>query len=166
MGSQKNQTAKQLTELLETASLQQLSGLLRIERMQRNRREEGELYFLSGQPIYAQTEKLTGQEALDYLLTWRTFQFSFAADAPQPPANLPLRVAVHPPAKPLEQIVPRRISPEQHARSLPLTRRQRTIYFLINDERTIADLARVTGKTMREVVLILQELQSLGVIAV
>jgi DNA-binding Lrp family transcriptional regulator len=50
--------------------------------------------------------------------------------------------------------------------SLPLTRRQRYIYFLVDGRRSIADLSRTTGKSIQEVELILRELQEQGLIAI
>jgi hypothetical protein len=49
---------------------------------------------------------------------------------------------------------------------LPLTRRQRFIYLLVDGRRTIADLSRCTGKNIQEVQLILGELQEQGLVAV
>ena len=131
MGKERKSDATSLGEILEAASRQQLSGLLRIEqsilRTQVTRGEEGEVYLLAGQPISAQSGKRTGQEALQYLLTWHPIRFSLSIDAPRPVANVFAHLRVHPalsplPPLPLEQMVPRRKRVEQDARSLPLTR--------------------------------------------
>jgi predicted transcriptional regulator len=50
--------------------------------------------------------------------------------------------------------------------SLPLTRRQRYIYFLVDGRRSVSDLSRTTGKTIQEVELVLRELQEQGLISV
>jgi hypothetical protein len=175
MGKERKRDATSLGEILEAASRQQLSGLLRIEqiilRTQVTSLEEGEVYLLAGQPISAQIGKLTGQEALQYLLTWHPIRFSLTIDAPRPVANVFAHFRVHPalsplPPLPLEQMVPRRNRVEQDALSLPLTRPQRLMYFLINGERTMADLARCSGKTLREVESVVRELQTQGLIIV
>jgi hypothetical protein len=175
MGKERKSDATSLGEILEAASRQQLSGLLRIEqtilRTQVTSVEEGEVYLLAGQPISAQTGKLTGQEALQYLLTWHRIRFSLTIDAPRPVANVFAHFRVRPALSPLpplslEQMVPRRKRVEQDALSLPLTRPQRLLYFLINGERTMADLARCSGKTLREVESVVRELQTQGLIIV
>ena len=66
----------------------------------------------------------------------------------------------------VERLVPRKLRAEQEVLSLPLTRRQRFIYFLVDGRRAIADLARCTNKSVQEVELILSELQEQGLIAV
>jgi hypothetical protein len=49
---------------------------------------------------------------------------------------------------------------------LPLSRRQRYIYFLVDGHRSVSDLSRTTGKTIQEVELVLRELQEQGLISV
>lgn len=70
------------------------------------------------------------------------------------------------PAQGVEWIIPRKRGDERDILSLPLTRRQRTIYFLVDGRRTIRDLARCTGKTIQEVERILSELQEHGLVLV
>jgi uncharacterized protein DUF4388 len=62
----------------------------------------------------------------------------------------------------LEGLVPRRLNNEQNVLSLPLTRTRRSIFLLVDGDRTLADLARCTSKTVQEVGRILEELQQLG----
>ncbi|MGH2478744.1 MAG: DUF4388 domain-containing protein [Ktedonobacteraceae bacterium] len=61
-------------------------------------------------------------------------------------------------------LVPQKARPRQDALTQPLSRRQRVIYFLIDGQRTIGDLARTTGKTVTDVELILGELREQGLI--
>lgn len=63
-------------------------------------------------------------------------------------------------------LVPQKRHIEKDVLSLPLTRRQRCVYFLVDGHRTLSDLARTTGKTVQEVELILSELQEQGLISV
>jgi hypothetical protein len=65
----------------------------------------------------------------------------------------------------VEWLVPQKLRAERDVLSLPLTRRQRFIYFLVDGRRTISDLARCTNKNIQEVELILSELQEQGLIA-
>lgn len=63
-----------------------------------------------------------------------------------------------------ETLIPQKSSNQPDVLSLPLTRRQRTIYFLIDGRRSISDLTRCTGKTILEVDRILTELHEQGLI--
>ena len=66
----------------------------------------------------------------------------------------------------IEWLVPQKRGIEREVLSLPLTRRQRFIYFLVDGHRTVADLARCTGKNIQEIELILSELQEQELIAI
>lgn len=66
----------------------------------------------------------------------------------------------------IEWVVPQKRGVEREVLALPLTRRQRFVYFLVDGRRTIADLARCTGKNTQEIELILSELREQGLVAV
>ena len=66
----------------------------------------------------------------------------------------------------IEWLVPQKRGVERDVLALPLTRRQRYIYFLVDGRRTISDLSRCTGKNIQEIELILNELQRRGLVAV
>jgi hypothetical protein len=66
----------------------------------------------------------------------------------------------------IEWLVPQKRGIEREVLSLPLTRRQRFIYFLVDGHRTVADLARCTAKNIQEIELILSELQEQELIAI
>jgi len=66
----------------------------------------------------------------------------------------------------IEWVVPQKRGVEREVLALPLTRRQRFVYFLVDGRRTIADLARCTGKNSQEIELILSELREQGLVAV
>ena len=66
----------------------------------------------------------------------------------------------------IEWLVPQKRGIEREVLSLPLTRRQRFIYFLVDGRRTVTDLSRCTGKNIQEIELILSELQEQGLVAV
>jgi len=61
--------------------------LLSVEHTQGGRIEEGEIYFQNGRPIYAQVGPLTGQDAINWLLTWHNVRFAFTNDMSEPSAN-------------------------------------------------------------------------------
>lgn len=63
-------------------------------------------------------------------------------------------------------LVPQKSGAERDALSIPLSRRQRLIYFLIDGQRTVGDLARTSGRNLTEVELILSELQEQGLVTI
>jgi hypothetical protein len=65
-----------------------------------------------------------------------------------------------------ERAVPQKRRQVDDVTSLPLTRRQRYIYFLVDGRRSISALSRTTGQSVQEVELILRELQEQGLITV
>ncbi len=65
----------------------------------------------------------------------------------------------------LEWLVPRRLSNDLSVLSL-LSRRQRSVYLLVDGRRTVADLARCTKKSVQEIERILIELQEQGLVAI
>lgn len=189
--------AESVGNLLGVARAQKRSGMLKTEYSRGNRMEEGEIYVLSGQPIYARVGRLTGDEALAYLLRWRNIYFSFIVDMPRPRANLippsfpPLQTSTSVSGRlpttdalrwnsleeqsdvtadsglpGLEALMPQKVGPERDALSLPLSRRQRLIYFLVDGRHSVGDLARCSNKSALEVELILSELQEQGLIAI
>lgn len=180
MGKRRKVDAQSLNNVLSTLSAQQQTGLLQIESAQERRPEEGEVYILAGYPMHAHIGKLGGAEALNRLLSWSPIRFSFIPDAPRPPANLPPRgriVSSPPPVAPQgsvhssgelvseeERRIPLKAGPGHQGLSFPLTYRQRMIYFLVDGQRPVADLARHSGKTVAEVESILQELQEWNLI--
>lgn len=98
--------AESIGGFLDVARVQGRSGLLRAECSRGESLEEGELYILAGQPIYARTGTLLGYEALNYLLNWRKVYFSFSTDVPRPPANISPMFAIHPLASSMNTSLP------------------------------------------------------------
>ncbi|HEY1352308.1 MAG TPA: DUF4388 domain-containing protein [Ktedonobacteraceae bacterium] len=177
MTEQRDAAAASVGGLLEIARVEQRNGLLHLTCAQGGLIEEGEIYLLGGQPVYARAGNLAGTPALYRLANWRRVSFSFAANAPRPAANIfpassqpeptPARAPFWPLPEPgLDQLVPRKVESAREVLSLPLTRRQRLIYFLVDGQRTVADLARTTHKTAFDVGTILGELQGQGLVVV
>lgn len=162
--NKKKITAESIGDFLSTAYAQHLCGLLRVEHLRDGQQEKGELYILAGQPMYAQAEKLQGQDALNYLITWRSVHFSFDPEAPRPPANLLwIRTASASAEKKresgIEWLIAKKVHLEQQVSSLSLTHQQRVLYFLIDGQRTIADLSRCSGRSIEEIEIIIYDLQ-------
>jgi Domain of unknown function (DUF4388) len=89
----RDNTAESLGDVLELVRLRRQNGMLSVERMQAGRFEEGEIYFQGGQPVYARTGQMVGQEALTWLLSWHQVYFRFVVDQPLPIANISGSVA-------------------------------------------------------------------------
>ena len=85
----RDNAAESLADVLELVRMRRQSGLLSVERIQASHFEEGEIYLQAGQPTYAHTGQLLGQEALLRMLSWRQVYFTFLADQPRPPVNIP-----------------------------------------------------------------------------
>ena len=184
-------TAESINSILDIARIRRQSGRLKVEQMSGGRLQEGEIYLQAGQPVFVRLGQVIGQEALDRLRAWRNVQFTLQLDepgtAPMPllPGNtgatpsLPAQSAptprpdrnttgdlarVNSNAPGLEWLVPQKRDVGRDVLSLPLTRRQRFIYFLVDGQRSMSDLSRCTGKTIAEIELILKELQAQGLV--
>ena len=149
--------AESLDGVLELARTRRQNGMMTIEHSQGGKVEEGEVFFQTGQPIHARVGHLVGQDALNWLMKWRYITYTIGTDASlQSVASTPG----------IEWLVPQKRGIEREVLALPLTRRQRFIYFLVDGRRTVADLARCTGKNTQEIELILSELREQGLVAV
>ena len=149
--------AERLDGVLELARARRQNGMMTIEHTQGGRVEEGEVFFQTGQPINARVGHLVGQDALNWLMKWRNITYTIGTDESlQSVAS----------TTGIEWLVPQKRGIEREVLALPLTRRQRFIYFLVDGRRTVADLARCTGKNTQEIELILSELREQGLVAV
>jgi len=77
-----------LANVLDVVELGQRTGLLRVERGNGTMREEGEVYFAQGKPIYAAIAWLRGREALHLLAQWTGCYFAFDPQAARPIPNV------------------------------------------------------------------------------
>ncbi|HET8908578.1 MAG TPA: DUF4388 domain-containing protein [Ktedonobacterales bacterium] len=76
-----------LANVIEVVELGRRTGLLSAER-DGNGLEEGEIYFVSGHPVYAALGQLTGREALNILIRWGECRFAFETSAQRPIPNV------------------------------------------------------------------------------
>ena len=189
--------AENFAQILEMARFNRQNGMMLIEHNPSDRIEEGEVLFQSGQLIHARVGRLTGQDALNWILRWRNITYTIdtneslqsvaATSAMQKNYSSPNPPNAHPTTEPIvpqtqatgrtsiadngstpeiERLVPQKRGIESEVLGLPLTRPQRFIYFLVDGHRTVADLARCTGKNAREIEFILNELRVQGLVAV
>lgn len=80
--------ADRLSNIIEVVELGRRSGLLTVERGSHQNVEQGEVYFLAGQAIFALVEGLRGREALAVLAGWGQCRFAFEPNAPAPTPNV------------------------------------------------------------------------------
>lgn len=72
--------AENMREILDAALRRRERGLLSIESQQGKVLEEGDIYVDNGQIIYARTNQLMGQAALQVILSWKGVYFAFATN--------------------------------------------------------------------------------------
>ena len=186
MANERAITAESIGNVLEQARIRRQSGRLKIEQYSGGRIQEGEIYLQAGQPVFVRLGQIVGPEALNRLLNWRNVQFTIQLDEPDTtPIALPVGNGHAFPAQlenardlsadsdvaranssvpGLEWLTPQKRDVGRDVLSLPLTRRQRFIYFLVDGRRTLSDLSRCTGKNIQEIELILKELQAQGLV--
>jgi hypothetical protein len=88
MRRQRATLADHLLQVIEIIEMGRRTGLLSVERTSDAGMEEGEIYFIQGEAIYASTGAKNGRVALQILRTWGACRFAFLSDAPRPAANI------------------------------------------------------------------------------
>jgi len=73
---------------MDVVELGRRTGMLSVERTVGVMLEEGEIYFVSGTPIYAIHGPWRGRDALETLVRWNDCRFGFDPHAPQPIPNI------------------------------------------------------------------------------
>lgn len=216
MRRQRATIADHLSQVIEVIELGRRTGLLSIERDDPPGLEEGDIYFVQGEAIYASNGVKSGRPALEALRTWGVCRFAFLADADRPTPNIgpelrgsrppqagaarpsgsatrlppPRRAA--PPPFPLPPGTPSRpsvqrgpsstqplllITPTQRPLRAPnpqdiprlaanyhLSWAHRALLLLADGEHTVAELARLAGRSEDEVLRLLNDLMRLGLI--
>lgn len=94
MAKGRDNAAESLSDVLELIRKRRQSGLLSVERLQGGLFEEGEIYFQTGQLVYARLGQLSSADAITQLLGWRQVYFAFLTDQSQPSANIPSPVGI------------------------------------------------------------------------
>src|SRR5690348_16530664 len=88
MPRQRATRTDRLLHVIGVIELGRRTGLLSIERDEPLNHEEGDLYFLNGEAIYASTSTESGRAALYTMRTWGPCWFAFLADIPKPVPNI------------------------------------------------------------------------------
>jgi hypothetical protein len=171
-----------LADVLQMLQLARRTGLLEIERAGAgNVIEQGTIKFHNGQITDASFGPYTGAAALDILSKWNTCYFAFhvsTAPGNVAPLNTPLPrppitngLGREPTTGPLPRPVPgasyRVYSVEEalpHFSTRGLTRVHRQLFLLIDGQRTVQELARLTRRSPGEVEALLADLERTGFI--
>jgi len=92
----RDNAAESLSDVLELVRIRRQSGSLSVERFQGGRFEEGEVYFQGGQPTYAHTGNMSGQEALTWMLNWHQVFFTFIVENQDTAATITSGIPANP----------------------------------------------------------------------
>jgi hypothetical protein len=103
----RDNAAESLSDVIELVRVRKQSGSLSVERYHGSRFEEGEIYFQEGQPTYAHTGQISGQQALSWMLTWHKIHFTFNFEEPRIPATISSAASTKATAAPSPPKLPR-----------------------------------------------------------
>jgi hypothetical protein len=194
MTQRRGTATDRLSNVIQVIQLGRKSGILTVERGEGSAIETGEMSFVHGQITDAQSGERSGQRAIEWLLTWRACRFLFmpliSEKATRPMSALPSIEATmrdtdpylnaNTQAAPMPQWnrvteqkrrgarVPQRTKPLEVASQIieknGLTRSHRRLFLLVDGQRTIEEMARLTGRSEEEVQTMLQEMEWIGVL--
>ncbi|HEV2662372.1 MAG TPA: DUF4388 domain-containing protein [Ktedonobacteraceae bacterium] len=164
----------QLANVIDAIQIGRKTGILTATRGEGERREEGNIVFVSGQVVRAALGYFLGAEALQNMLGWTTCQFVFS-----PGTNTPVPVFMSPmqrsPVAEQRQtdeqtaflfITPYRIRDVNIAEMdrRGLSRTHRRLFLLLDGQRSIKDLMVLMGRPPNEIFMLLNQLERAGFI--
>ena len=184
MAEQRGTATDRLTDVIHVVQLARQTGVLSVVRDSGNVHEEGTLVFVGGQIVDASIGGRSGQEALQILSMWGSCHFTFAHQGASPSTgnlyntppgrtthpNLPAMNGHMPTTGGLPPIggVPYRIQQAGAVfslmESMNLSRLHRRLFLLIDGQRSVPELAALTGRRVDEIMNLLDDLQRLGLI--
>lgn len=141
-------TTDNLLNVIQVIQLGRKTGFLLVERGEGTAREEGEIAFVSGQIMEANSGYLVGEKALNRLKTWGVCRFLFV---PSPFSTKPVRIYRNDMGI---QILHRKRLSRMHLR----------LFLLVDGQRDVVELARLVGKKPEEVQILLADLEAIGII--
>jgi Domain of unknown function (DUF4388) len=160
---QKGAVTNRLTDVIRVAQLVRKTGSLLVERNAGTPQfEKGEITFVEGQVTNAETGRMSGQAAFKVMNGWGTCRFLFVPLATT--RDLTLSTS---------QIGPTHTAPSRvrdakdvlhNFESLGLTRLHRQVFLLIDGQRSVPDLTRLSARGAEEVIDLLSDLERAGLI--
>jgi Domain of unknown function (DUF4388) len=194
MTQRRGTTTDRLSNVIQVIQLGRKSGILTVERGEGVALETGEVIFVHGQITHAHSRDFSGQQAIEWLLSWRACRFLFMPQASEkttkPMAVLPstdvnlqdtdpylnsaMQAEPDPPWSWAAERAhkgsnpPQRTKPSELALQIieksGLTRSHRRLFLLVDGQRTIDEIARLTGRSEKDVQVMLQEMEWIGVL--
>jgi hypothetical protein len=180
-----------LNNVIQVIQLGRKTGLLSVQRGEGASLEQGKVMFYRGQVTQASLGQLSNQQALFQLQSWSRCLFTFIPQGgerttgPQSPVT-GSQLPVLPTTQSLpswneeqapfpsnrftlyEQVIPQRLRDMQSSLWLleqaGLTRNHRRLLLLIDGQRNIVELARLTGRSQGEIQHLLLELENIGIV--
>ncbi len=193
--SQRGTETSNLANVIEVIQLGRKTGILTVERGDDAQLELGEITFTNGQITQARSNhsrSTDGQQALQWLRTWRSCRFLFVPSGKSDRTTHPLPAVrdggltqrkrdtqshlVPPTMQTSDQgsesddfsTVPQRILYAEKAlhiiENAHLSRTHRQLFLLIDGQRNVAELLRLLGRKQDEGLKLLRDLAYIGVI--
>jgi Domain of unknown function (DUF4388) len=175
---QRGAVTDQLADVIRIAQLVHKTGTLIVERSGGNTGlEEGRITFVEGRVTEATAGRMSGQKAFEWLNTWGTCCFVFVASSPSshsfqqssmqgltrntdrltpPPVSGPVGAVLYR-IRDVNEVLPL-------FGSMGLTRAHRQLFLLIDGQRGVSDLVRLSARGAEEVLKLLADLEQVGLI--
>lgn len=175
---QRGAVTDQLADVIRIAQLVHKTGTLVVERDGGDSGiEEGRITFIEGRVTDATAGHLSGQMAFNWLNTWGTCRFVFVPNASSPSSYL--QSSMNGVTRNTDRFTPTPVTASSSGApyrlrgvnevlplfgSMGLTRVHRQLFLLIDGQRSISDLARLSGRGAEEVRKLLIDLERAGLI--
>ena len=170
MWQQRETPTERLVVVIQRIQLDRETGELTARRGDSKQAEVGTIVFVNGRVTEARLGRYTGPEALKRLSTWGNCFISFAPAQQNASREISFPVFEPKIAPPLQPGVPYQIvSVEQAMQKMEmvgLSRTHRHLFLLVNGQRSIVELTRLTGRNQRDLQLLLRDLEALSIIRV
>src|SRR6266700_2097688 len=182
---QRGAVTDQLADVIRIAQLVHKTGTLIVERGGGNAGlEEGKVTFVEGRVTEATAGRLSGQKAFDWLNTWGTCRFVFVPISPSSSGSGFLQSSAQGLTRSTDRLSTDRLTPppvsgpigaapyriREVNEVLPLfgamglTRVHRQLFLLIDGQRSVPDLIRLSARGAEEVRRLLVDLERAGMI--
>lgn len=108
----RDNAAESMKDVFALIRSRKQSGVLSVERFENGLFEEGEVHFQSGRPVQGYVGKLSGENALNHLLSWRRVYFAFSQTSTTPTSSSVNGISSSPQAS-SPSLPPVRLAPHQ-----------------------------------------------------
>lgn len=194
MTQRRGTTTDRLSNVIQVLQLGRKSGVLTVERGEGSSLETGEMTFVQGQITDAQSSGRNGQQAIQWLMAWRACRFLFIPLVSEKTTKPMLALPTTDPnlratdpnlqagtrtaygaqrsytaeQKNQESLAPQRTKSIELALQMiensGLTRSHRRLFLLVDGQRPIAEMARLTARSEIDVQTMLREMARIGVL--